>query len=851
MLPNRLCFPLALLLIAGFLTHAHSATGELTVRVVDADTRQSLAARLVLRAADGSYPGDRIGLVRDKWPNLEAHGIFISGEGTFTLPPGKTMLTASGGPQYGIERQEIDVVADKAATVELALRRRIDLKKLGWVGGDAHLHMIHGEMQRTPTYAEIALTCRANGLNWAYVNQEYGGAGEHGLDGFQAECRKVSDASFQLLLGGERPKSLLGHNALIGVANPFVIPDDPPYHRAARLIHDQGGVLFPVHPVRYFPGKQYQGQWLDFPGNNLGREIVFDALLGPSFDGLSVLSDEPDDRHALALWFNLLNRGCFVPAFADSDACFDRPTLQKNVPGFWATYLFVGPEGKVDNASLAQAVREGRTMATTGPLVVWNIDGRMSGDTLPTDGQSRLVTVEVLAGHHNWTLDEARITKVELFRNGKIVRVWEPNVSSAKLTYAAQETGPCWYAVRAFGSDPRWQVAVGSPIYFAQEPAAKRQPRTVRVRGRVYDFVTGQERPAKITVARQGQVLKQFAAEGQFAMDMPLDATVSAAGDDGKSISHDLLLDYAPVHRFLWKLDSEALGKSETLEQLESLVRNVDLEFPLGHRMSGCYATKELNADIEFRTVQVSAGPKSTGGPVAVSTILLDKRQAKAGDVIHAAVLFHDQGDGHRAGDELLVVEGRAYDPRRPTGFNPLKVFATFEAKWSQAAAAGDGFRVITGKLTVPDWVAAGPVDAVEINVFSRGRGGAYDSHVGLRLPLGLTERALMVASNWPTVPLSWHDHNYGIGPLKICGKLGRLGQPRADYRTVRLKLTTASGDIEIHPEGDCRGCADADDAVYAGQFFDQILNDEAKHLPPPSVRAQPPIEWRKMPVVP
>ena len=107
---------------------------------------------------------------------------------------------------------------------------------------------------------------------------------------------------------------MLGHHALIGVADPFVIPDDPPYYRAARAIHDQGGVLFNVHPARYYPEKKAGGKWLDFPGNNLARELVFDAFLGPSFDGISVLSDDPAYDVAHRLWFNLLNRGLFVPA---------------------------------------------------------------------------------------------------------------------------------------------------------------------------------------------------------------------------------------------------------------------------------------------------------------------------------------------------------------------------------------------------------------------------------------------------------------------------------------------------------------------------------------------------------
>lgn len=831
---------------------ACSAVGsELSVRVRDADTRQPLSARFSIRAADGTYPDDRIGLSRDKWPNIEAHGVFSNGDTTVALPDGAADIVISAGPQYIVERRQVEIKSEPAA-LEVFLKRRTNLRERGWVCGDAHLHMIHGEMQRKTSYAEVATTCRANGLDWAYVGQEYVGAGEQTLAAMQANCREQSSHEFRLMLGGERPKSLLGHHALIGIENPFVIPDDPPYHRAARQIHDQGGVLFPVHPLRYYPGKQYLGEWLDFPGNNLGRELLFDALLGPSFDGLSVLSDEPHYPDAHQLWFNLLNQGCFVPAFADSDACFDRPTLGKNVPGFWATYLYVGPKGQIDNQSLADAVRQGRTTATTGPLVLWDIAGKLSGDTLPLDGAERKVTIEALHAHHNWTIDEARIAKVELLRNGKVVRVWEPNTPDAKLALTIQETEPCWYAVRVFGTDYRWQVAMGSPIYFAKDAKSPKQPpMTVRVRGRIYDFVTGEERTAKVTVARGPAVLRTFEAAGQFAVDMPLDATITANDETGRTLIHDLLMDYGPVHRFLWQLDSETLAKPETFERLQALVREVELEFPLGHRMSGCYAANELTEEVEFEALRVLAGPvlsKATSPEPAIAMILLDKQQVKAGDEIQIAVVAHlpavQQTDG------VLGVECRAYDPNRPSGFNPLKVCSSAETKWSKAIEAGNGYRVLLGKLKVSDWVEAGPVGEIEINALLRAPGGKFLSHVGLRLPLGETKPALMAASNWPSVPISWPDHNYGIGPLKVCGKIGRAGQPTLDYRELKLTLATSAGTYTIDPLDDCRGCADADDAVYEGQYFDQILNEQSKLLPPLKVRKQPSVNWRESSVI-
>ena len=324
------------------------------------------------------------------------------------------------------------------------------------------------------------------------------GAGTLNLDGYEAECRKVSTDDFRLFIGGERPKSLLGHNALIGVTNPFVIPDDPPYYRAARLIHAQGGVLFSVHPTRYYPGKQYEGRWLDFPGNNLARALMFDAYTGPSFDGISVLSDEPANASAFGLWCNLLNRGFFIPAFADSDACFDRPVLGKNVPGFWRTYLYLGAGTAVGHDTLADAVRQGRTMATTGPLLLFRIDGQVSGSTLPPDGRTRTAEIEAHHSFHNWSFASSRepgksvgIAKVELSRNGVVVKSWEPGTPDAKLSWPVVESEPCWYAARALGTDGRWQVALASRSLRQPGRGPEAEAFATTVRGRIYDFRTG------------------------------------------------------------------------------------------------------------------------------------------------------------------------------------------------------------------------------------------------------------------------------------------------------------------------------------------------------------------------
>ena len=140
----------------------------------------------------------------------------------------------------------------------------------------------------------------------------------------------------------------------------------------------------------------------------------------------------------------------------------------------------------------------------------------------------------------------------------------------------------------------------------------------------MYDFRSGLEREGDVEVRRDRAVLARFKARGQFRLRMPLDSEITVTAAGCPPIRKELLLDYAPVHRFLWYLRGEDLGRPETLDRLESLVRQVDLEFPLGYRMPGGYIAAELRSDLDFRGVQVvdvaatiGAGRNRRGGDPA------------------------------------------------------------------------------------------------------------------------------------------------------------------------------------------------------------------------------------------
>jgi hypothetical protein len=208
-------------------------------------------------------------------------------------------------------------------------------------------------------------------------------------------------------------------------------------------------------------------------------------------------------------------------------------------------------------------------LATTGPLLDFRIDGQVSGASLVPDGKPHTVTLEAWHPHHGFSLastDAAGkpvgISRVELIRNGVVVKNWEPGAAEARLTHTITESEPCWYAARVYGTDARWQIGVASPIYFGPAPA--REARMAEVRGRIYDFTSGEERAGQVEIRRDDQVLKSFAARGPFRVRMPLDADIVVRADGFRPQKRNLLLDYGPIHRFLWYLESKDLAKPET-----------------------------------------------------------------------------------------------------------------------------------------------------------------------------------------------------------------------------------------------------------------------------------------------
>lgn len=430
-------------------------TGRVRARTLDAAGRPT-AARVQLRASDGrAYTPD--GRFHRVISVSETH--YFDAPGTFEIevPAGPLDIEVTKGFELVPARARVDVPAGAAVDVDLTLGRLVDLPARGWHSGDTHLHDWH--------------------------------AGRWGLEDddlfTQVQAEDVHVANFLVhmddsrvmgrwadVLGRPHPRSTpetivhhseefrgsLGHFGLLGLRS-LVLPvlggTVTTAYSADVLAHDQleatraqGGITGFLHPY-------------DFPTNTPGdagrASFPIDLALGHGdfFDVVAIWSDEVGSAQ---MYDRFLNAGFRLAATGGSDTPSN--VWRAPPPGTSRTYARV--DGPLTFAAWLEAVKAGRTFATSGPLLLIDVDGRQPGDEIrlaASDPATLTVRVEAHA--------IAPLERVDVVVNGEVVHRLTPGQDARTISGAVdvEIPGSGWVAARAVGPPHR---AVADTAPFAQ-----------------------------------------------------------------------------------------------------------------------------------------------------------------------------------------------------------------------------------------------------------------------------------------------------------------------------------------------------------------------------------------------
>ena len=532
-------------------------------------------------------------------------------EGRFekTLPPGPARLRITRGPETRAVERELQLASGETNEVKIVLERLVDLRKRGWFGGDSHAHMIHGERTIPVTFDGIALAARAEDLQYASIAQAWSMENPT-PERLEAELSRRSRPDCLLTWNLEAPKNYyrgdagrcLGHCWTLGMrgrtaeghdvirllldASAHDYESEKPVFanfESHHLIHAQGGAAFYSHPLRWWRGA-WGGQG-GYPKveqmrvSNMAVELPLDTLIGPTYDGIDVITGGGEFK-GFELWALLLNHGYRLAAVASSDACFDRPGGA--TPGTSRTYTHLDGEFSIE--AVTKATAEGRTFATTGPLVLAAIDGQPPGSSFAADGTERSMTIEAWAEGSS----TESLRRVEVLRNGTAVHTWrlDPPMFQWSKSLPLRVDESAWFCVRVIGGEAERERAITSAFYFDSPGATRPTPVAARVDARIVDAKSGQtiggelvEVAYSAALTRDGRRHALIGGQGVVSVPATLRLRAEAPGYLPQTLSP--FLDNPPLVEAVTRLEEKDLTDWQTYKRLQEMLGEIQLTFRL------------------------------------------------------------------------------------------------------------------------------------------------------------------------------------------------------------------------------------------------------------------------------
>lgn len=460
---------------------AHAAAGpqlivvppahrRVKLRVVDAESLRPIAAKLHIHGTAGEYLPP---VHRHRIPNPgffedygadHAHGgkhlgAYVDGTFEVRLPEGPVYVEASKGFEYRPARLELAVSRTKAV-VEVPLEREINWRKRGWVTADTHVHFLSPSTALYEGEAEGVNVVNLLASQWGEVMtnvSDFDGQTTLRSAGWAHGEAPADAGEYLVRVGTENRQHILGHISLLGYSGEMITPlcsggPDESAHGdpvevlisewAMRCRKQNGIVVMPHIPIFALESSAAMVEGL--------IDAVEMVSWGNMYGGLN--------PYSLTHWYQFLNCGYLVPAVGGTDKM-----SQDTAVGTVRTYARVDPERVLTYELWKQAIRDGDTFVTYGPLIDMEVDGRRPGSTVTMSPAGGTVTVRWEAAS-----TAVQMTSVELVVNGRTVETAIVSASSCTGEWTVEVHESSWIACLVRGGHP------GKPEVVAAHTSAVR-----------------------------------------------------------------------------------------------------------------------------------------------------------------------------------------------------------------------------------------------------------------------------------------------------------------------------------------------------------------------------------------
>ncbi len=444
--------------------------GKLLLRVTD-PSGKSVAARVFITAEDGrAYAPDDGWMEADdsfdrKERPFEAHYFVTKGISQVAVPAGKVKVDVMHGFEYRFEELSLEVQAGKTSEATVSLRQ-IEWKspEARWVSGDAHVHMNYaGTYRNTPSHLiEQAAAENLSIIENLVVNKEQRFPD---IAYFSPKLDPASDDDRLLQHAQEFHTSYWGHLGLLNLTRNLILPGYAAYPNTeagslfpananvADLAHEQGALVGYVHPLESVPDPVKDAVTFELPADVALGKVDYIEVVGFS-----------DHKSTAEVWYKLLNCGFRLPTAAGTDFMGNYASLRGPI-GLNRVYAEV-PAGSLKLEPWLQSIKAGRTFATNGPLLRFELGGETPGGEVHLDKKQGVFFKAALGSI-------VPVDYLQIVCNGKVARELDldANRTSAYVEGKLPLESSGWCILRAFSDQAEYPIldlypyATTSPVY--------------------------------------------------------------------------------------------------------------------------------------------------------------------------------------------------------------------------------------------------------------------------------------------------------------------------------------------------------------------------------------------------
>ncbi len=404
------------------------------------------------------------------------------GEHLFAVPNGEYRVEARRGKLYRPAACTVQP-GEGSALAQLTLERIVNPVELGLYCFDAHSHVSRDDGSTNGSLGAAALIMKSEEFHFFFVGSPYD-ADVH-FEYLQRDfsdqrpyreryarlLQDVREPDFLLDIGNELVKGRYGHIFLMNYEQrpPFSRHYDEAFD---RWIWDKSGsepaydIAYPYEAVRQERGENsvavaaHPTSWWWHDDRkfitNLAATIGFDALAG-CIDAMVVMGYQSDRPSYQALWYDLLDNGYFLPGIAETDTVFDR------LPAKFLRYKTYAWLEEFSIDALCHAVRAGRCIATSGPLIRLEVDGQLPGSVLPfAPGQCFEIEVQGTA------CCDGPLSCVQIIVNGRVAAEYTVQGERCAVRHALTVDANSYVLAKCY--DTAGNLAIVNPVYIRNEP---------------------------------------------------------------------------------------------------------------------------------------------------------------------------------------------------------------------------------------------------------------------------------------------------------------------------------------------------------------------------------------------